>query len=90
MRILVTAQYFYPDSFHINSLVQDLASRGHTVTVLTGQPDYTTGTVPSEYKWLRKYHDFLGPVEVWRAPIIARRSGVVWRWVAGVFPRNGG
>lgn len=50
MRILVTAQYFYPDPFHINSLVKDLVSRGHEVTVLTGQPDYAIGTVPAEYK----------------------------------------
>ena len=80
MRILVVSSAFYPDNYHINQIVQDLAARGHTVKVLTGQPDYATGTVPPEYKWLRKYHDFLGSVEVWRAPIIARRKGAVMRF----------
>lgn len=80
MRILVTAQYFYPDPFHINSLVQDLVTRGHTVTVLTGQPDYATGTVPDEYKWLRKHHDRVGSAEVWRCPVIARRKGAIMRF----------
>ncbi len=80
MRILVVCSAFYPDNYHINQIVQDLAARGHTVKVLTGQPDYATGTVPPEYKWLRKYHDFYGPVEVWRAPIIARHSGAVMRF----------
>ena len=50
MRILVAAHYSYPDPFHITSLVQDRVSRGHEVTVLTGQPNYTTGTFPAEYK----------------------------------------
>ena len=80
MRILVVSSAFWPDNYHINQIVQDLASRGHTVKVLTGQPDYATGKVPPEYKWLRKHHDFLGPVEVWRAPIIARRHGAVIRF----------
>ena len=80
MRILVTAQYFYPDPFHITSLVQDLVSRGHEVTVLTGQPDYATGTIPAEYKWLRKHHDRVGSVEVWRCPVIARRKGPIMRF----------
>ena len=50
------------------------------VKVLTGQPDYATGHVPAEYKWFRKYHDFLGSVEIWRAPIIARRTGAIMRF----------
>lgn len=80
MHILVVSQCFYPDNYHINQIVQDLAARGHTVTVVTGQPDYTTSRVPAEYKWLRKHHDFLGPVEVFRCPIIARRHGAVMRF----------
>jgi len=80
MRILVVSSAFYPDNYHINQMVQDLAARGHTIKVLTGQPDYATGRIPKEYKWLRKYHDFLGPVEVWRAPIIARRKGAIMRF----------
>jgi len=80
MHILVVTQCFYPDNYHINQIVQDLAALGHTVTVVTGQPDYTTSRVPTEYKWLRKHHDFLGPVEVFRCPIIARRHGAIMRF----------
>ncbi len=80
MRILVVSSAFYPDNYHINQMVKDLSSRGHSVKVLTGQPDYATGRIPKEYKWFRKYHDFLGPVEIWRAPIIARRKGAVMRF----------
>ena len=82
MRILVVSSAFYPDNYPINQIVQDLAARGHTVYVLTGQPDYATGKIPSEYKWLRKYHSFVGPVEVWRAPIVARRHGAVMRFLS--------
>ena len=80
MKILIVAQYFYPDNFHINQIAQDLASRGHQVSVLTGLPDYSTGKVPDAYKWFKKHHEFVGPVEVWRMPIIARRHGVVLRF----------
>ena len=82
MRILVVSSAFWTDNYHINQIVQDLAMRGHTVSVLTGQPDYATGKVPPEYKWLRKYHDFYGDVEVWRAPIIARRKGAFIRFLS--------
>lgn len=81
MRILVVSQCFYPDNYHINQIVQDLAARGHQVFVLTGKPDYTTGYVPPAYKGFKKYRDPLGPVKVWRVPIYARRSGVVNRFL---------
>lgn len=80
MNILVVSQCFYPDNYHINHIVQDMCSRGHTVTVVTGKPDYATSRVPKEYKWFRKHHEYLGTVEVWRVPIFARRHGAIMRF----------
>lgn len=80
MNIMVLCQYFHPDVFHINTIVQDLCDRGHTVTVVTGKPDYATSRVPKEYKWFRKHHEYLGKVEVWRVPIVARRHGAIMRF----------
>ncbi len=81
MRILAVSQGFYPDNYHINHIVEDMQQRGHKVTVLTGLPDYTTGKVPKEYKYFRRHRDCLGRAEVWRVPIIARRSGVIMRFL---------
>ena len=79
MNILVVGQYFYPDNFRINEIAQELVKRGHQVTVLTGLPDYATGRVPKEYRRGRRRRETVEGVEVIRVPIIARRTGVLWR-----------
>jgi len=79
MRILVVSQSFYPDTFAINDIVQGFVKQGHKVSVLTGLPDYTTSYIPEEYKHGKRRHEFLGDVEVFRVPTIARRHGPVWR-----------
>lgn len=79
MKILVVGQYFYPDNFRINEIAQELVKRGHRVTVLTGLPDYATGRVPKEYRHGRRRRETIEGVEVIRVPIIARRTGVLWR-----------
>lgn len=50
MRILVVSQYFWPENFRINDLVAELVRRGHSVTVLTGQPNYPGGRVFPDFK----------------------------------------
>lgn len=80
MNIMVVTQCFYPDNYHINQIVKDMCNIGHTVTVVTGLPDYATSKVPKEYKWFRKHHDYLNEIEVWRVPIIARHHGAIMRF----------
>lgn len=79
MNILVISEYFYPDSFGINSIVSELTQMGHKVRVLTGLPDYTNSRIPKEYKWLRRRREKFGEVEVVRVPTIARRRGILFR-----------
>ena len=79
MNILVVCQYFYPDTFPVNHIVNDMCDRKHNVTVVTGLPNYATGYVPKEYKGLKKCHEYVGKAEVWRVPIIARRNGAIMR-----------
>ncbi|WP_225116068.1 glycosyltransferase family 4 protein [Bradyrhizobium sp. BRP22] len=49
MRILLVTQYFWPESFIVNELVQRLVARGHSVTVVTGKPNYPTGQIHPPY-----------------------------------------
>lgn len=49
MNILVISQYFYPESFRVNALAQELVLRGHSVTVLTGYPQYPYGKIYEGY-----------------------------------------
>ena len=81
MKILIVGQYYYPDNFRINDISKEFAQRGHRVTVLTGLPDYTTGKVPWKYKFFRRRREVVDGVDVIRVPIIARRTGFLFRAV---------
>ncbi|MDO4493500.1 MAG: glycosyltransferase family 4 protein [Clostridia bacterium] len=50
MNILIVCQYYWPENFQVTPIAEELAARGHKVTVLTGLPNYPTGVVPEEYR----------------------------------------
>jgi len=75
LKLLVVSQYFWPENFRINDLVQELVARGHDVTVLTGVPNYPDGEVLAEFK--TSPADFSGyhGARVLRVPMIPRGRG---------------
>lgn len=77
MNILVVCQYYYPEEFKINDICEELVKKGHSVTVLTGLPNYPTGEVPNEYKWFKKRKEIINGVKIIRCLEIGRKSGVV-------------
>jgi len=77
MKILVVCQYYYPEQFRINDICEQLVQDGHSVTVLTGLPNYPMGKIPSEYRWGRKREEIINGVKVLRSFEIGRKSGVV-------------
>lgn len=79
MKILIVTQCFYPDIYAVNDIVAQLTQRGHTVTVLTGLPDYTTSKIPKEYKWFRNRRQQFGGAQVYRVSTIARHHGAIFR-----------
>jgi glycosyltransferase involved in cell wall biosynthesis len=78
MRILVVSQYFWPESFRINELVQTLVERGEEVHVLTGKPNYPEGKVFQGYRALGSLRERWKGASVYRVPLFPRgfRSGV--------------
>lgn len=74
MKILVVTQYFWPESFRINDLVQALVERGHEVTVLAGLPNYPAGRLFEGYSWRGPYAQTWGGAKVVRVPIVTRGS----------------
>ena len=45
MKILLVSQYFWPETFRVNDLAEELVLRGNEVTVLTGKPNYPQGKI---------------------------------------------
>ncbi len=75
MRILVISQYFWPENFRINDLVKECVQRGHTVTVLTGIPNYPTGKVFEAYRQQPSAFAEYQGAKVFRVPMLPRGTG---------------
>ncbi len=75
MKILVVCQYFYPEEFKVNELVEGLVARGNEVTVLTGKPTYPRGAYPRGYKfWGVQKEEYKGAMVI-RVPELTRGDG---------------
>ena len=77
MHILLVTQYFWPEEFRINDLAVGLEESGHTITVLTGIPNYPVGRYFSGYGlFKRRVENYLG-VKVIRVPLVPRGKGSI-------------
>lgn len=74
-RVLIVTQYFWPEAFRVNDLAEALISRGDSVTVLTGIPNYPKGRAFNGYKGYKSYREHIGGVDVIRSPLILRGRG---------------
>lgn len=75
MKVLIVSQYYPPEAVPLPAdLAQGLAARGHQVKVLTGYPNYPTGTVFPGYRQRWRSVEDDGAVEVHRFPLFADHS----------------
>lgn len=74
LRILVITQYFWPENMRINDLVRDFTEKGHSVTVLTGLPNYPEGEVFEEFKAAPDHFDHYHGAQVVRVPMLPRHK----------------
>ena len=77
MKILIVSQYFWPENFRINDLTQELVKRGHSVTVLTGVPNYPAGIVFDAYRQNPQAFEQYAGAKVLRVPMLARAQGSI-------------
>lgn len=85
LRILLVTQYFWPENFRINDLVQGLVKLGHHVTVLTGKPNYPSGKIFDGYSLLGRRRETFAGAEVIRVPLVPRGNGGPVRLVFNFF-----
>ncbi len=75
MKILIISQYFWPENFRINDIVEHFRNENFEVDVLTGYPNYPDGKLDPNFKENpKKYSDYFG-ANIIRVPIYFRRSG---------------
>ncbi len=74
LSILVVSQYYFPEPFRISDICEELARRGHKVTVLTGQPNYPDGVIYEGYESIESVEEHNG-VEIIRCKIHPRHTG---------------
>tara|TARA_B100000575_G_scaffold294507_1_gene310927 strand:- start:813 stop:2033 length:1221 start_codon:yes stop_codon:yes gene_type:complete len=74
LKILVVTQFFEPENFRINDLIEELDERGHEVTVLTGLPNYPEGSFYEGFSYSSIGRSNKGKIKVVRSPVIPRFS----------------
>ena len=72
MNILVVTQYFYPETFRVNTLCRELVERGHKVTVLTGYPQYPIGKIYDGYGFNIQYEKLWHGIRIERVKTYPR------------------
>lgn len=77
MNILVISQYYYPEQFKINDICESLIEKGHSVTVLTGLPNYPSGIIFDDYKSRGHRSEIINGVKVERSFLIGRGKGIL-------------
>ncbi len=73
MKILVVCQHYFPENFAINEITRQLVRFGHTVTVLTGLPNYGYNGIAPGYE--KKFNEIIDGVEIFRVKNAPRKEG---------------
>lgn len=77
MKILIVTQYFYPETFRVNTLSRELVERGHEVTVLTGYPQYPYGKIYPQYGFNIPYEKDWNGVRIERLKVLPRGKNII-------------
>lgn len=81
MNILVVSQHYWPEPFVVADMCEELVRRGHDVVVLTGLPNYPEGELYPGYNHSDVSRQSHNGVEIYRAKIRPRKSGIVHRMI---------
>ena len=88
MKILTVCQYYSPEPFRVADLCEGLVRQGHTVTVVTGTPNYPEGEIYSGYEHGARADEIVNGVRVHRCPVHPRKRGAfhrAWNYYSFIF-----
>ena len=72
LRILAVCQNYWPEPFNVHEMCEGLAAAGHSVTVLTGLPNYPDGVIPADYRHGKNRRQRKNGVDIIRTLTIPR------------------
>ena len=76
MKILIVSQYFWPEYFRVNDLVEELKLKKDVeIEILTSYPNYPLGEVYEEFKKNPKAFSVYKNCKIYRVPQISRGKG---------------
>ena len=78
MNILVVCQHYWPEPFPIEDYCEELVRRGHTVSVITGVPNYPMGEIYKEYRNKKARNQIHNGVTIHRTLTIPRKHNVLF------------
>ena len=82
MKILIVSQYFWPENFRINEVVESLVERGIEVEILTAKPNYPEGVIFPGYRaWGCQREQWKGAI-LHRVPLFPRGRNNRFRLLA--------
>lgn len=79
MKLLIVTQYFWPETFVINRIVELLALERVSVTVITGKPNYPGGQIFEGYAAWGGTTEKFDWGDIVRVPILPRGKKSRWR-----------
>ena len=79
MKILVICQHYYPETFRITDICEELVKRGNDVFVVTGYPEYPEGVIYDGYRDKKHADEVVNGVKIHRCFTIGRKGGVFKR-----------
>lgn len=81
MKILAVCQYYYPEPMRFTDMCEALVNKGHSITVITGVPNYPEGEIYPEYRKSKCREEIINGVRVIRCATVPRKKGTVMRFL---------
>tara|TARA_A100001011_G_scaffold400515_1_gene515818 strand:+ start:3830 stop:5740 length:1911 start_codon:yes stop_codon:yes gene_type:complete len=75
LKILIVSQYFWPENFRINDLVNYFKNKNLDIEILTGKPNYPGGQIYDEFKKNPDKFKEFNEYKIYRVPVLNRGSG---------------
>ena len=84
LRILAVSQHYWPEPFAISDVCEGLVAMGHSVTMLTGTPNYPDGDIYPGYEGGKKAAQERNGVHIKRVKLVPR-GREIWQRVINYY-----